>query len=596
MHDDKHHQNIDRLKETIDVAKGLKKADLVIKNTSFLDVFRGKFLEGDIAIHQNTIVGIIDSYEAKDEIDGSSLFVVPGFIDSHVHIESSLMTPSRFEESVLPRGTTCAIWDPHEIANVKGIEGIEWALASTQALLMDIFLMIPSCVPSTSPSLGFETSGAELKAEDIKKFTAHPRVLGLAEMMNYPGVLSGDQDVLTKLGSFESKVLDGHCPGLSGHDLNAYAATGMQTCHESTSLQEAEEKLSKGIHVLIREGSCAKNASSLLSLINEYSSSVTSLCSDDRNPADIIEEGHIDAIIKLGLKANIPPESLFRAASFGAATTYGLKKRGAIAPGYKADLCLVEKCDPNNWQSGFTIKHVIKSGSKISHPASRSANQDLPFWENQKNLNIDPISTSQLAVKPPSSEGLAKVRIIEVLPNQIVTKGIQEELRTNNQKEIVADIPKDILKIAVFERHKNTGSYSVGFVKGFGLKQGAIATSINHDAHNIIAVGVDDHAIANAINRLIEIDGGIVVWRNQTQNESLSLPIGGLMTNSAPELVHLSLNSLKELARKMGCVLHEPFLQLSFLALPVIPDLKITDKGIIDVGQFKRVPLVISKD
>ncbi|NRA43798.1 MAG: adenine deaminase [Oligoflexales bacterium] len=586
------YENTKLLNQQIRVSQGLEKADLVIKKTKFLDVFSGAFITGDIAVNGKHIVGTVDPYSGKEEIDGGGLYLVPGFIDSHVHIESSLMTPQRFEQTVLPFGTTSAIWDPHEIANVKGSEGIIWAIKSTEDLTMDVFIMVPSCVPASSKSMGFETGGAEVNAEHLRPFIKHPRVLGLAEMMNFPGLLAGDPDVLEKIHDFKELKRDGHCPMLSGKALNAYGAAGISTCHESISIEEAKEKLSKGIQVLIREGSCAKNANALLPLINSYTSSVLSMCSDDRNPADISKEGHIDFIIKEGLRQGIKPESLFRVASFAPAQLYGLADRGCIAPGYLADFCLIKPIEDGNWQEGFQIVKVFKSGVHYQ-AAEESSPLEAESQFSGKNMNLAPVKAADFHIE--GKEGSSKtveVRVIDVQPNQIVTKHHLAHLANDQQKGLQADPEQDILKIAVLERHQNTGHKGIGFVKGFGLKQGAIATSINHDSHNVIVVGASDHAMSEAVDKLISIDGGIMVWKSSDEWESLALPIGGLMTNLHPAELANSLYKLKNLAKQLGCGLHEPFLQLSFLALPVIPSLKITDQGLVDVDANKIVPIL----
>lgn len=584
------------LKQQIQVAQGIEKADLVIKNTKFLDVFSGIFRTGDIAINNGYIVGTIDEYQGKEELDGQGSYVVPGFIDAHVHIESSLMTPRRFEQTVLPFGTTSAIWDPHEIANVKGSEGIIWAIESTEKLEMDIFIMVPSCVPASSKDLDLETGAAELLAEHLRPFINHPRVLGLAEMMNFPGLLAGDQDITQKLWDFKELKRDGHCPQLSGRSLNAYGAAGICTCHESISLEEAKEKLAKGIQVLIREGSCAKNACTLLPLIDSYTSSVIAMCSDDRNPADIAKEGHINYIVNEGLRLGISPENLFRVASFAPAQLYGLSDRGSIAPGYIADLCIVKPYDEDYWSEGFEIVNVLKSGSTYSKTSKADMdNNEQPCFAG-KNMNFNSTSEADFYLSAGSIQSSkVQVRAIELKPNQIVTSE-HHAFVENNKCGLQADISQDLLKIAVIERHQNTGNKSVSFVKGFGLKEGAIATSINHDSHNVIVVGASDKAMHEAVELLRSIDGGIAVWKNSEEWKSLSLPIGGLMTDIHPTHLANSLFQLKDLASAMGCSLHEPFLQLSFLALPVIPSLKITDQGLVDVNEIQIVPTIIKSD
>lgn len=576
------------LHRRIDIARGLKPAELVLRGAHWLDVFSGLWREGDIAIADGVIVGVGDSYQGDETIDAQGMYVVPGFIDSHVHIESSMMTPDQFARAVLPRGTTTVFWDPHEITNVKGIAGLNWALESTEHLQLDVFVMVPSCVPSTSRAAGFETSGAELTAKDLAPYAQHPRVLGLAEMMNWPGLLAGDEDVLTKLWNFQGHRRDGHCPGLKGKDLNAYAVAGIHSCHESTTASEADEKLSKGIHLLIREGSCAKDADRLLPLLNARSAVAIGFCSDDRNPLDIEDDGHLDCIVNKALRAGHDAEDVFRSASYAAAKMYGLENRGALAPGYVADLVLVQQNKTGSWVDGIQVKTVFKSGKPIQTAQSKSKSS-APFPG--KNLNLKSPQITESDFKMPHTARDAACLVIGVRPGQIITDRVSARLPVKNGG-VCADLSQDILKIAVFERHNRTGHQSVALVKGMGLKSGAIATSINHDCHNIIVTGSTDALMAKAVQELIALDGGIVVVAEGGMTESLTLPIGGLMTDREPAEVSKTLRRLKSLARQCGCTLEEPFLQLSFLALPVIPTLKITDRGLIDGEAFKMVSVV----
>ncbi len=577
------------LAEMIKVARGELPADLVIRGARFLDVFSGRFVSGDVAIHRGVIAGVSERYDAKATVDATGAYVVPGFIDAHVHIESSLMTPVRFQEAVLPCGTTSVIWDPHEIANVHGAAGIDWALKSSDGLDLDVFVMVPSCVPSTTPELGLETSGAALRAGDVARFRDHPRVLGLAEMMNFPGLLGGDPDVLQKLADYAGLKRDGHCPGLLGKDLNAYGVAGIHSCHESTELPEAREKLMKGVHVLVREGSCAKDADTLLPIVDAYSSAVVSFCSDDRNPADIEAEGHISCIVNKALRGGLRPEDVFRAASFAPARLYGLEDRGAVAPGYVADVVIVKPIS-GDMRRGVEIAGVYKRGRKVDRQAlAAAARQSSARPGTGKNLKLAVPTASTFAVK--AAGATVKARVIGVIPRKILTDDLTATL-TVGAGNVGMDLRNDILKLAVLERHHGSGGKSVAFVRGFGLKRGAIATSINHDSHNVIVVGASEQAMADAVKRLIEIDGGIVVVDGQGGVAELQLSIGGLMTDASPADVTQSLHRLKGMTADLGCPLEEPFLQLSFLALPVIPSLKITDKGLVDVTRFALVPVV----
>lgn len=585
---------ISKLQDRVKVARGDAAADVVIKNAKWLDVFTGCWQEGDVAIYDGVIVGVKEAYDAKHIVDGAGRYLVPGFIDAHVHVESSMMTPSRFAAAVLPRGTTTVIWDPHEIANVKGIEGIQWALDATDNQPIDFFVMIPSCVPSTSPELGLESSGSSLTSKDLAQFVGHPRVLGLAEMMNWPGLVGGDSEVMSKLALFSSQKRDGHCPGLSGKALNAYGVAGIHSCHESTTLKEGAEKLSKGIHVLIREGSCAKDADELLPLLTQYSSATLGYCSDDRNPLDIEESGHLDCIINKGLVSKLDPVAVFRAASFSVAKIYGLDDRGAVAPGYRADLVLVSPlAEGGDFSKGINVIDVWRAGisARDSRQAHQSTTEHISFLGKNLKIKKDTIHASDFAIKT-NSKAEAKVRVIGARPGQIVTDELICKLPVLDG-EILASRDSGVNKIAVIERHHEKGFIATGLVKGFNLKSGAIATSINHDCHNVIVTGASDKSMAKAVEVLRSIDGGIVVVGDNGEQCAIALTIGGLMTDLEPEVVSSRLRELKSLARKIGCELEEPFLQLSFLALPVIPSLKITDRGLVDGINFKIVPVEI---
>jgi adenine deaminase len=583
------------MQRRVEIARGDKPAEIVVRNAKWLDVFSGAWQSGDVAISDGVIVGVRDSYEARDVVDGKGCFLVPGFIDAHVHVESSMMTPSKFASAVLPRGTTTVIWDPHEIANVKGLDGIRWALDSTEDLPVDFFVMIPSCVPSTSPELGLESSGARLLSHDLKEFIGHPRVLGLAEMMNWPGLVGGDKEVMTKLALFAGHRRDGHCPGLSGKALNAYGVAGIHSCHESTTITEGAEKLSKGIHVLIREGSCAKDADVLLPLLTSYSSATLGYCSDDRNPLDIEESGHLDCIINKGLTSKLDSVAVFRASSFAVAKMYGLDDRGAIAPGYRADVALVRtRGGGDDFSKGVEIVNVWKEGrsAPVLLQKMTSAKVGSAHFSG-KNLAIkqDVIESKHFKIST-SHKSKTKARVIGVRPGQIVTDELHADFDVSGD-ELIVNAASGINKITVIERHHKTGFMTTAIVKGFSLKSGAIATSINHDCHNVIVTGSSDELMAKAVQELRRIDGGIVVVSSSGEMSCIELPIGGLMTDLEPKQVAQRLRELKRLAHSVGCRLEEPFLQLSFLALPVIPSLKLTDRGLVDGHKFQIVPVEI---
>jgi adenine deaminase len=588
--------NPELLASRVSAAQGRTPSDLVIRNAQILDVFGGSFYSGDLAVLDHVIVGAGETYSGREEIDGTGLFAVPGFIDAHVHIESSLMSPARFQESVLPRGTTTAFWDPHEVANVHGDLGVRWALDSCQNLLMDVFVLVPSCVPATH----METSGASLSSADLAMYRNEKGVMGLAEFMNVPGVLFGDVEVANKLSAYAGTIRDGHSPMLRGRDLSAYLCAGIQGCHECTGIDEAREKMRKGLHVLIREGSCAKDAQTLLPLVDAYSSSVLAFCSDDRNPLDVAAEGHIDHIVKLGLEKGLDAENLFRVASFGAARAYGFLDRGVLAPGYLADVVLLRQRKPGSWHAGFEVVHVIKKGKKVLFEELKSFANSLGESArpktNRRNINTLALSSDKFKVTVSANQAGKTVscRVIGVLPKKIVTENLVCDMKADENGVVSPDISRDILKIVVVERHHKTGNVGKGFVQGFALKQGAIALSIGHDSHNITAVGCDDASLIAAVDAVKKCDGGIVVVDGQRRLlASLELPIAGLMTDASSADVAESLRALKTAARQIGCVIEEPFLQLSFLSLPVIPALKLTDKGLVDVNKFDFVSLVM---
>ena len=589
----------ERLKERLKVARGDAPADFVIRGAKWLDVFTGCWAEGDVAVFDGVIVGVGDSYDAKTVIDGSGRYIVPGMIDAHVHIESSLMTPRQFASAVLPRGTTSVVWDPHEIANVWGVAGIRWALEASKDLDLSVFVMVPSCVPSTSVELGLETSGAVLSAGDLVEFKDHPRVLGLAEMMNWPGLVAGDSEVIAKLNVFGDKKRDGHCPGLSGKMLNAYGVAGIHSCHESTTASEASEKLRKGIHVLIREGSCAKDADALLPLLTPRTSATLAYCSDDRNPLDIEESGHLDCVANKALAAGHDPVDVFRASSWSVARMYGMDDRGAIAPGYRADLVVLAPRSGNgDFRRGVTVEKVAAHGKWVAIESGHERT-DLMSAPKAAKANINAVSpggstafaAADFTIKSRRAS-TTKINVIGIRPGQIITDKLTAECAVD-QGLVRIDAKAGLNTIAVIERHHRSGNLGLGAVRGLGLTRGAIATSINHDCHNIIVAGSSPALIAAAVTKLQEIDGGIVVVSDDGRHTSLPLPIGGLMTEAPPPEIAARLRDLKAHAKAIGCVLEEPFLQLSFLALPVIPSIKITDRGLVDGESFRLMDIEI---
>ncbi len=560
------------LEKVIDAARGLVKADLVLKGGKLFDLTTGEINETDIAIVDDIIVGVYSKYEGKSVIDVSGKYIVPGFIDTHLHIESSMVTPFEFERFVLPRGVTTAICDPHEIANVKGVEGIKYFLDASEKMLMNLFVQLSSCVPS-SP---LETSGSEIKFDDLKGFMNHPNVIGLAEMMNYPGVINKSEDVIEKLNGFNKKHIDGHAPLLSGKNLNAYLSSGISTEHEATNINEANEKLKKGLKILIREGSVSKDLESLSALITERNSPFIAFCTDDRNPLDIIEQGHIDYSIRKAIKLGANKLAVYRASSYSAAQSFNLIDRGLIAPGWKADIVVLNNLDQ------CEAELVVSNGKVVSDNLFSSRKMIKPIG--RKTVKSKSIKSSDLVYFSDKNE----IDVIGIIPGKIITDHLKVKI-SNQDGVIYPDTKKDIAKIAVIERHGKNGNLSKGFVKGFGFEKGAVASTVCHDHHNIVVAGVNDEDMALSANYLKEIEGGFVVAENGRITAEIALPIAGLMSLKTFDEVYIELINLRKEARKLGITLEEPFLQLAFLALPVIPHLKITDMGLVDVNRFEII-------
>ncbi len=570
------------LRESIRVASGEGKVDLLIKNGRMVNVFSGEIERTDVAIWKGLIVGFGD-YRAKETIDLGGDFLSPGLIDGHVHIESSMVTLPEFARAVLPHGTTTVVIDPHEIANVLGSRGIRFMAESARQASLNVFIMVPSCVPATP----LETSGAILKASDIQALLREPWALGLAEMMNFPGVVSGDPEVLRKIEAAEGRRKDGHCPFLSGKALNAYLCAGIRSDHEITSPKEAKEKLKKGMWVMAREGTTARNLKDLLPLVQPENSRRFLLVTDDRHPKELLEEGHIDSMVRAAIRWGIDPVLAIQMATLNPSEYFGLERLGAIAPGYRADLIVFDHL------SRFQVKRVFKDGRLIAE------NGNLVRSHIHRHFSVKP-TTGRVAgtvrIKPVMREALvlrskeSYAKVIQVIPNQILTKKVVK--RISPKDGIVhPDLEKDVLKMVVIERHHATGNLGVGLVQGFGLKRGALGSTVAHDSHNLVVVGVDDEDILKMIDVIESMRGGMAVVSKGEILASLPLPIAGLMSGAPIQKVQEQLGSLHAAARELGCRLPDPFMKLSFLALPVIPELKLTDKGLVDVKQFKIVPL-----
>jgi len=562
------------LTSMISAARGNQPADLVIKNVNMLDVISGQITLSDIAIVADRIVGTHARYDGKKEIDGTGKWAVPGFIDTHLHVESSLVTPLEFDRCVLPHGVTTIICDPHEIANVLGGEGLQYFLDCAERTIMDIRINLASCVPATA----FETSGARLEIDDLLPFIDHPKVIGLAEMMNFPGVLNADPDILAKLVAFQGRHIDGHAPLMGGTDLNAYLSASIRTDHEATSAPEALEKLAKGMAILIREGSVSKDLNALAPIINADTTNLVALCTDDRNPLDIAEEGHMDALVRALINKEIKPHHAFRIASFSAARIFGLKDRGLIAPGWRADIALLD--DFNDCR----VCDVISAGRLVN--ADLFASRQLVAPVGLNSMKAKKVPPQAFEMKP--LHGKNQMPVIGIKPGLIITFR-QDATLAVSDKGVQPDLKQDVIKVAVVERHGINGNIGHGFVNGFGLKSGAIASSVGHDSHNITVIGTNDTDMATAVNRLIELKGGFAVADNGQIMAELALPIAGLMSMEPFEKVAGELKILRAAAHALGCTLPEPFLQVAFLALPVIPHLKMTDRGLFDVDKFDFV-------
>ena len=556
----------------VDVAMGRRKADLVLKNATYVNVFCNELSHGDIAVADGIIAGIGGPYQGESEVDAGGMLVLPGLIDAHIHLESSLVAPVEFVKAVLPHGTTTVITDPHEIANVMGTEGIEYILQATEGLPVDVRVMLPSCVPATP----LDESGASLDYRAIDPFYDNKRVLGLAEMMNFPGVLNADKQVLEKIAAAQAhgKIIDGHAPGLDGQNLNAYVSAGVYSDHECSTVEEAVAKMARGQYIMIREGTAARNLDALMPLLQPKYYANCLFCTDDIHPNDLLANGDIDNIIKRAIRAGVDPLIAVRCATLHTARYFGLKDRGAVAPGYLADLLVRDNFED------FNVFSVYKKGELI---ADRGMVFDISEPEIDPELVSHALNTFHL--NPLKEEDLIENRpraVLGVIPGELITRdeGYADGI----------DVEKDILKIVVAERHNNTNHVGIGYIRGYGLKKGAVATSISHDSHNIIAVGTSEKEIAEAVNRVVDLNGGIVVWQDGEVKGELQLQVAGLMSQEPLTVVNEKLEAAKAAAFGLGVSKGvDPFMTLSFMALPVIPTLRLTTRGVFDVTNQRYV-------
>lgn len=554
----------------IAVAAGREKADLVLKNAKYLNVFSNEFLCGDIAVANGLIAGV-GKYDGKTEIDVSGKLVLPGFIDAHIHLESSMVTPAEFAKAVVAHGTTTVITDPHEITNVMGIDGVEYMIQASQNLPIDVHFMMPSCVPATE----IDESGAELDCKDIDLYLDNKKVLGLAEMMNYVGVINGDKNVLSKIVTSQAhhKKIDGHAPELSGNDLNAYIAAGVYSDHECSTFENALEKLRKGQFIMIREGTAAHNLKSLMPLLTQQYYSRCMFATDDKHPSDLLYGGHIDYIVKQALKYGADPIVALKTATHHAARYFLLNNKGAIASGYLADIVVVDNLEDFNVETVFKCGKLVFDGEVKDFSAPTVDEKLAEKCFDTFHLN---------SVTPSSFKVDGKLGLIGLVGGELLTRNLGTADKI--------DVENDILKIACIERHKGTNHIGVGYVKGYSLKSGAVATSVAHDSHNIITVGCNDDDIAVAVNAIKDSKGGIAVVENGKIKALLELPIAGLMSDEPLITVNEKLENAKLSAYELGADKSiDPFMTLSFLSLPVIPSLRITTKGVFDAENWKML-------
>ena len=559
------------LAHRIAVARGDEPADLVIRGGRVFSAFTREWLEGDLAIADGAVAGL-GEYEGKETLDASGRYVVPGFIDAHMHLESSKLLVDEFARLVLPLGTTAVVVDPHEIANVLGTDGVHWLADLCTDLPLDVFFMASSSVPASV----FESPRRPLGPGDLEGLLRRRRVLGLAEMMNFPGVVAASETELEKLALPGATHVDGHAPTLLGKGLNAYAAAGIRSDHEMSTIEEGRERLRAGMWVLIREASGARNLHALLPLVEEFGPHRLAFCTDDREPEHIAEEGHINSMVREAVAAGVAPEDALVMASLNPSTWHGLTELGALAPGYQADVLVLRDLE------SFVPELVLKAGKEVGEIPK----PEVPEWV-KHTVRIRPLATNDFAI-PWSEDGRA--RVIGIVPNQIVTESLVEQPLVENGKAL-ADPTRDLLKIAVVERHLGTGRVGLGFVRGFELRSGALASTVAHDAHNVVVVGVKDDDMLRAVRRLAETGGGVVVIDRGIVRAELKLPVAGLLSDAGLEEVIAASRACVEAAHDLGCELASPFQSMAFLALSVIPSLKITDRGLVDVDRFEIVPL-----
>ena len=582
------------IQQKLSVARGELSAELLFKNGRVVNVFSGEIHKTNVAVEDGRVIGFGD-YRAKKVIDVKGAYLAPSLIDGHFHVESSMLTAPEFARAVVPHGTGAVVIDPHEYANVLGLDGIRYVLESTKNLAVDFFIMLPSCVPATH----LETAGAKLTADDLKLMIHDERIAGVAELMNFPGVYLGFKSELAKIAAGKGKAIDGHAPGLRGKNLNAYALAGVRSDHESVAVDEAREKLRLGMHILLREGSTERNLKHLLPLINAHNSQNCSFATDDKLAGDLVSEGHIDHAVRVAIKGGVPPITALQIATINTARHYQLHNLGAIAPRFWADFIVFDDLKK------FSVRQVYKKGVLVAENGKFLAKNPAKVLLPRSTMNLRYSAKdlkvvaqgSSLSVSKRKHTGkmpvpLEKIRVIEIIPNQIVTKEFITSPKIANG-EVVADTTRDILKMVVVERHRATGNVGVGFVRGFKLKRGAIASTVAHDAHNVIVAGTNDADILFAIQQLEKMQGGQVAIADGKVKAALPLPIAGLVSDQPLAKAMKLIDDLNAAAHSLGCDLAAPFMALSFLALSPIPSLKLTDQGLIDATKLEKTTLFV---
>ena len=567
-----------QIEHKLAVARGEKPAQKLFKNAQLVNVLSGEVHAANVAIDDGRVIGFGD-YEANEIVDLGGAYLAPSLIEGHFHVESTMVTIPELVRALTPHGTGAMVIDPHEYANVLGMDGIRYVLESSKNLPIDFFIMLPSCIPATH----LETAGARFTADDLALMIADDRIAGIAELMNYPGVFLGMESELAKIKAGKGKVIDGHAPGLRGKNLNAYALAGVRSDHESTELEEAREKLRLGMHLLVREGSTERNLEHIIALVTPQNAANCSFATDDKLPGDLVREGHIDHSIRKSIKLGLAPITAIQMGTINTARYYRLKNHGAIAPRFWADFIVVDDLET------FQIRQTYKKGKLVAENGN--------YLEARHRKIEQPRSTMNLSYRAPenftvSADGAKKIRVIEIVPHQIVTKCVIEPPKIDNG-QIVSNIERDILKLVVVERHRATGNVGVGFVRGVGLKRGALGSTVAHDAHNVIVVGTNDRDITAAIEALVEMRGGQVAIVDGKIFSSLPLPIAGLVSDQPLEAVIEKIAELNAAAAKLGSTLEAPFMTLSFLSLSPIPELKLTDQGLVDSANLKLTSLIV---